>query len=1048
MDAERWSRVKELFHAALERDPSQRDAFLAEACRDDADPQGLRTEIDRLLAAHAQAGGFIEVPPVESSVRPARVIGRYEVVRLLGAGGMGEVYLARDRELGRDVALKLATDSDRDSQARLRREAQHASQLNHPHICTIYEVGTHEGQPFIAMEYVEGRLLSEVIPPGGLPMHLVVRCGAQIADAVAHAHTNGVTHRDLKSANVVVTADGRAKVLDFGVARRLPAHRVKDLSESSSSITSGGVLVGTLSCMPPEVLRGEPSDERGDIWALGILLYEMAAGKRPFAGATGFELTGAILHGLPPPLPDHVAGSLGAVIGRSLEKDPGQRYQSASDVRASLEKVNTEIKRRMTAPPARTRAAAVAALAVLASLLIGAGVWWQRHAETATSVQGGPVAAGPAGHPAIAVMSFDVAGAPGTGSEWLSTGVPSMLLTGLAQTRGLDVVSARRLGDAARQIGAGDLNSLDRSQLANVARRAGAGAVVVGTIYRSGDEYRIDAQMEDLATGRVLVAESVRGADLFSLVDQLTSRIRDGVGLQDASGVRGVAAVSSPSLDAYRLFAQGTEAYQNVRLVDATRLLDEAVRVDPDFASAYLYLGFVDYFSGRYGDRQQHFAKASEHMERLSERQRLLLRAELARDAGHGGEAERLLDQLFAEFPDWHDGYASALELYAPITGLIHNPEKRLAILRRGMEGQPTASLVRNAYGYALLEDGRFKQALEQFETYAQQSPHEPNPYDSLGEVYLALGRPDEAIQYFTRALTIEPNFFQSHTARAVGLAMLGRLDDAIAEQTPDFALKAFMLTRAGRYREASAIIADGIKRPIANASVVGQASGVFMSSFLALEQRQYVRALGDIDEVRRILAVLPRERQRLNLVLADLMAGLAHARAGRLDRAREFLESQKLLYNPDNPFEKGWHAALEGEIALAEQRLPEAVAAFSAGEPRSRVWISLYLEYPWALMNEIPARDGLARVAKARGDRAGAIAIYRQLLVPGPAQKWTGLFDPRYVLEIARLLDQSGDRKAALVEYQRFLEVWQNADPDLAELAEARRAVARLRGN
>ncbi|HTG90055.1 MAG TPA: serine/threonine-protein kinase, partial [Vicinamibacterales bacterium] len=461
MDAERWSRVKELFHAALERDPSQRDAFLAEACRDDADPQGLRTEIDRLLAAHAQAGGFIEVPPVESSVRPARVIGRYEVVRLLGAGGMGEVYLARDRELGRDVALKLATDSDRDSQARLRREAQHASQLNHPHICTIYEVGTHEGQPFIAMEYVEGRLLSEVIPPGGLPMHLVVRCGAQIADAVAHAHANGVTHRDLKSANVVVTADGRAKVLDFGVARRLPAHRVKDLSESSSSITSGGVLVGTLSCMPPEVLRGEPSDERGDIWALGILLYEMAAGKRPFAGATGFELTGAILHGLPPPLPDHVAGSLGAVIGRSLEKDPGQRYQSASDVRASLEKVNTEIKRRMTAPPARTRAAAVAALAVLASLLIGAGVWWQRHTETA--VQGGPVAAGPAGHPAIAVMSFDVAGAPGTGSEWLSTGVPSMLLTGLAQTRGLDVVSARRLGDAARQIGAGDLNSLDRS---------------------------------------------------------------------------------------------------------------------------------------------------------------------------------------------------------------------------------------------------------------------------------------------------------------------------------------------------------------------------------------------------------------------------------------------------------------------------------------------------------------------------------------------------------------------------------------------------------
>ena len=194
----------------------------------------------------------------------------------------------------------------------------------------------------------------------------------------------------------------------------------------------------------------------------------------------------------------------------------------------------------------------------------------------------------------------------------------------------------------------------------------------------------------------------------------------------------------------------------------------------------------------------------------------------------------------------------------------------------------------------------------------------------------------------------------------------------------------------------------------------------------------------------------LPRERQRRTSGPRRFDGGPgSRARRTPRSRARVFFESQKLLYNPDSPFEKGWHAALGGEIALAEKRLPEAAAAFTAGEPPARVWISLYLEYPWALMNGIPARDGMARVATARGDRAGAIAIYRQrLLVPGPAQKWTGLFDPRYVLEIARLLDQSGDPKAALVEYQRFLEVWQNADPDLPELSEARRAVARLRGN
>ncbi len=1045
MDSTRWARIKEVFHQALERDAPERDAFLHQACAGDADPAGLRADVDRLLAAHAQAGGFIETPPLESLNAHKRCIGRYEVVRLLGAGGMGEVYLARDTELGRDVALKVPTDSDRDAHARLRREAQHASQLNHPHICTIYETGMHEGQPFIAMEYVEGQRLFEVIPAAGLPLHLVVRCGTQIADALAHAHANGVTHRDLKSGNIVVTPDGRAKVLDFGVARRLPAHRLKDLSESSSSITAEGLIVGTLSCMSPEVLRGEPSDERSDIWSLGVLLYEMASGARPFSGATGFELTGAILHGTPAPLPLRIPESLSAIVMRCLEKDPRLRYQSAGDVRASLDKVEHAGGGRGAAST-KTRVAAGAALVGLVGVLTAAGLWWRPPPAASTDTANAPVAVGPSGHPAIAVMSFDVSGATPTDTAWLSRGVPSMLLTGLAQTRGLDLVSSRRLADAARQIGAPGLDSLDRSRAADVARRAGAGALVLGTIFRSGAEIRIDAQMEDLATGRVLVAESVRGADVFTLVDQLASRIRDGVGLQNAAGVRGVADVSSPSLEAYRLFAQGTEAFQNLHSAEATRLLEDAVRVDPEFSSAHLYLGFVNYFSGNDVARQRHFAKASEQAERLSERQRLLLRAEMARDAGNGAGADRLLDQLFAEFPDWYDGYATALELYALIPGLVHNPDKRLTILRRVVEAQPGAALPRNAYGYALLEASRFKQALDQFETYAQLSPHQPNPYDSLGEVHLAMGLPEKAIEYYSRSLAIESGFYQSHTGRAAGLAMLGQFDAAIAEETPDLGFKAFLLMRIGRYRETSDVIETSIKRSVEKGSIVGQSTGAFMSSLRALDQREYVRALRDIDEVRRILAPWPRERQRVYLVLADLMSGLAYVRAGQLDQARERLDSQTLLYRAANPFEKGWHAALVGEIALAEKRLADAATAFSSGEPATRVWTSLYLDYPWALMNDISARDGMARVAKARGDIAGATRIYRSLLVAGPGQKWPALFDPRFVLEIARLLEQAGDGKAALVEYQRFLELWNNADSHLPELAEARRAVARLR--
>src|SRR5262245_33334135 len=211
MNPDQRARVKELFHQALERAPEERAAFAAKASGEDVE---LRAELDRLLAAHAQAGSFIEQSPYSGATSAARaraarplltnrIIGRYEVGRLIGVGGMGEVYAARDVELRRDVALKIATGNNAESQVRLRREAQHASQLNHPHICAIHEVGTADGQPYIVMEYVEGQRLSDFIPLDGLPMETMLRYGIQIADALAHAHRNSVMHRDLKSANIV-----------------------------------------------------------------------------------------------------------------------------------------------------------------------------------------------------------------------------------------------------------------------------------------------------------------------------------------------------------------------------------------------------------------------------------------------------------------------------------------------------------------------------------------------------------------------------------------------------------------------------------------------------------------------------------------------------------------------------------------------------------------------------------------------------------------------------------------------------------------------------
>jgi eukaryotic-like serine/threonine-protein kinase len=269
-----------------------------------------------------------------------RQLAHFRLIEQIGMGGMGVVYRAHDERLDRSVAIKVLPPdnfSDPASSSRLLREARTASHLNHPNICTIYEVGEADGQAFIAMELVEGQPLSALLASGVLPGGEVLRYGLQMADALAHAHQRGVVHRDFKSANVVVTPDGRAKVLDFGLARRMPPRDpAADSTVTQDTLTTPGQIAGTLAYMAPEQLHGLPADERSDIWALGVVLYEMAAGVRPFKGDTAFDLSSAILHEPFPPLSGRLPGSVGTVVEQCLAKDPAKRYQQAEELRAAL----------------------------------------------------------------------------------------------------------------------------------------------------------------------------------------------------------------------------------------------------------------------------------------------------------------------------------------------------------------------------------------------------------------------------------------------------------------------------------------------------------------------------------------------------------------------------------------------------------------------------------------------------------------------------------------------------------------------------------------
>lgn len=376
--AARWRRVEEICDTALRLSESERDAYLASACGHDDE---LRREVEALLSHEQTAKGFLSAAP-EAAVamralsEPGRDLagsrlGDYEILTKLGEGGMGIVYRARDHRLDRDVALKVVTrQSGADDFTRLRSEARAAARLNHANICTVFEVAVTDGVACIAMEWIEGTPLSAAIPRGGWPIDRVCRTGRQIAEALEHAHANGITHRDLKSSNVMIRRDGHVKVIDFGIAER--AVRSVDLTETQPAIAQG--LMGTLSYLAPELLKGAQPDARSDLWSLGVVLFEMTTGRLPFDGSGAPDLAAAILRDAPPSLPRTVTPVLARVIERCLAKNPSDRPGGAAEVALALNVVNPGAEAPEGGNTKWMWAAAVATVAVLAITY----PWWPR----------------------------------------------------------------------------------------------------------------------------------------------------------------------------------------------------------------------------------------------------------------------------------------------------------------------------------------------------------------------------------------------------------------------------------------------------------------------------------------------------------------------------------------------------------------------------------------------------------------------------------------------------------------------------------------------
>jgi eukaryotic-like serine/threonine-protein kinase len=722
----------------------------------------------------------------DSSSLIGRTISHYRIVEKIGVGGMGEVYRARDERLKRDVALKILQPASQGcgaAEKNLLREAQSASALNDPHICIIYEVGEAGGHHFIVMELIEGKPLNLLIPAQGLRSALVVRYATQIAAALAHAHDRGIIHRDIKTANVVVTPSGQVKVLDFGLARRYSNIELADATRSNESATDANAVVGTLPYIAPEILRGEEASARSDIWSLGVALFEMSTGSRPFRGNTGFELTSGILCEPPPPLPPHFPMGLRTIIEHCLEKEPGHRYQSASEIRAALEAVETH-----TGTPSPNVAPFVAqaaaskqrrwipsaiGLAALAAALFATNTGGLRdkvfHRASATGIH------------SLAVLPLEnLSGDPQ--QQYFADGMTEELTTELSQVSSLRVVSRT---SAMRFKGT-------QKSVPEIARELNVDAVVEGSVERDGDRVRITAQLVQGPTDTHLWAKGYERdfRDSLSLQDEVAQAIVDEIQLKLTPQEQARFArkeVLDP--EAHEDYLRGL-FYLNLRNGPderkAIELFQAAIKKDPAYAAAYASL--ADSYRALIFNSNAAPADVLPQSEAAAKRA-LEIDDQLAE--AHVSLAGNLADYDW----NWAAGereFQTALRL------------------------NPNSSRAHASYAHFLRQQGKTDESIREGRRAVELDPVFTEASFLLAQSLYEARRYDEAVAQLRKTLEIEPRFWPAHLYLGKVFAEQRHFEDAIEElrKARDFtaeplATMGYVYGRMGRAADARKVIAD-----------------------------------------------------------------------------------------------------------------------------------------------------------------------------------------------------------------------------------------------
>jgi len=683
-----------------------------------------------------------------------KTISRYRITEKLGEGGMGVVYKAEDTELKRIVALKFLPGHVLESEgekARFVHEARAAASLDHPNICTVYEIGRAEGYEFIAMAYVEGESLKARIEAGPVEPYEAVNVAAQVADALREAHDHGIVHRDIKPANIMLTAKGRAKILDFGISR----------SASLTKITKTGTTLGTVAYMSPEQARGEGADSRSDIWSLGVVLYEMVTGRLPFEGDYEQAIVYGILNRDPEPVTSARGGApaeLERILRKTLAKEPGRRYRRAVALLQDLKSLSGDLEARVEAQGSReTHAAAPGS------------------DSERTGVEVGDAKA----IPSIAVLPF-VNMSPDPENEYFGDGLAEELINALAQIEGLRVAartSAFRFRGGEADIG-------------EIGERLGVRTLLEGSVRRAGNKVRVTAQLINVADGYHLWSDRYDREleDIFAIQEEISlaivKQLKVKLAVEEIDGP--IVKKYTENLDAYSLFLKGRYYWYKLTAEGWSKSMEhfeKAITVDPTYAPAYAWLSISRQSQAFWGDRSPR---------ELISRSRELAETAIRMDEGIA-EAHNSLAVIHFVY-DWDTEAADrefdrSLELaptgaltrvnYALILMIRNRKDEAMALAKHARKLDPLSGTIAAWAGVMPCYVGRYDEAIEQLEQAVPLAPDYWQLHYSLGEACLHASKLDEAVEASRRAVDLSGGASVALVNLACALYLSGRKGEA-----------------------------------------------------------------------------------------------------------------------------------------------------------------------------------------------------------------------------------------------------------------------------